>query len=144
MRRAYYGCLSYADSLLGKALSMLEDGGAAQDTIVTFVGDHGWHLGEHDMWCKMSTLELGTRIPFIIRAPWIKTAVGVVTHALAEAVDLYPTLSELAGLKLPTGAGGANLGGTSLLPVMMFPTGPGTSVRVTLVWTLPFSYSPQP
>ena len=50
MRRAYYGCLSYADSLIGKALAMLEDGGAAQDTIVTFIGDHGWHLGEHDMW----------------------------------------------------------------------------------------------
>ena len=45
-------------------------------------------LGEHDLWCKMTTLELGTRIPLIIRAPWIKSAVGVVTHALAEAVDL--------------------------------------------------------
>lgn len=42
-------------------------------------------------WCKMSVLELGTRIPFLIRAPWIPTARGVVTHALAEAVDLYPT-----------------------------------------------------
>ena len=51
------------------------------------------------MWCKMSTLELGTRIPFILRAPWITTAVGVTTSALAEAVDLYPTLSELAGLE---------------------------------------------
>ena len=74
------------------------------------------------MWCKMSTLELGTRIPMIFRAPWIKTAVGVKTGALAEAVDLYPTLSELAGLTLPTGEGAAYLGGTSLVPVFKDPT----------------------
>ena len=70
------------------------------------------------MWCKMSTLELGTRIPFIIRAPWIQTSVGVVTDALAEAVDLYPTISELAGVPLPEGAQGEFLGGTSLAPVL--------------------------
>ena len=63
-----------------------------------------WHLGEHDMWCKMSNLELGTRIPMIIRAPWKTASINQTTYALAEAVDLYPTLSELAGLPLPTGA----------------------------------------
>jgi len=104
---------------------MLSDLGAEQDTVVSFIGDHGWHLGEHDMWCKMSTLELGTRIPLIIRAPWIPTAQGVVTQALAEAVDLYPTLSDLAGLQLPSGTGGESLGGTSLVPVMKDPMGPG-------------------
>lgn len=54
-------------------------------------------------WCKMSTLELATRIPLIIRAPWIKTAVNATTNALVEAVDLYPTIVELAGLSLPSG-----------------------------------------
>ena len=65
---AYYGCLGYADDLIGQVLDALDDGGVADSTVVSFIGDHGWHLGEHDMWCKMSTLELGTRIPMIIRA----------------------------------------------------------------------------
>ena len=119
MRRAYYGCLSYSDDLVGQALAALEAGGAAPHTAVSFVGDHGWMLGEHDMWCKMSTLEMATRIPMIIRAPWISTAINVTTSALAEAVDLYPTLAELAGVPLPSGVGGEYLGGVSLVPIMV-------------------------
>ena len=80
-------------------------------------------LGEFDLWCKMSTLELGTRIPLIIRTPWIPSSVGAVTPALAEAVDLFPTLVELAGLPPPTGAAAAHLGGVSLVPVLHVPAG---------------------
>ena len=69
-------------------------------------GDHGWHLGEHDLWCKMTNRETGTRVPLILRAPWIAASVGGVAAGLAEAVDLYPTLAELAGVPLPTGAAG--------------------------------------
>ena len=69
------------------------------------------------MWCKMSNLELGTRVPLIFKAPWL-SGMGVVSDALAELVDMYPTLSELAGLTLPTGAAGEYLGGTSLVPVL--------------------------
>lgn len=65
----------------------------------------------------MSNLELGTRVPLIFRAPWLK-GMGTVSGALAELVDMYPTLSELAGLTLPTGDAGAYLGGTSLVPVL--------------------------
>eukprot|EP00656_Telonema_subtile_P007510 TRINITY_DN13522_c0_g1_i2.p1 TRINITY_DN13522_c0_g1~~TRINITY_DN13522_c0_g1_i2.p1 ORF type:complete len:562 (+),score=89.18 TRINITY_DN13522_c0_g1_i2:201-1886(+) len=121
MRRAYYGCISYVDDLIGQALGLLERSGAADDTVVTWIGDHGWHVGENDMWCKMSTLETATRIPMIIRAPWLKTA-NVSSAALVEAVDLYPTLSELAGLELPTGEAGEYLGGVSLVPVLKDPT----------------------
>jgi iduronate 2-sulfatase len=71
------------------------------------------------MWCKMSCLELGTRVPLIFKAPWLTGSVtGTISPALAELVDMYPTLSELAGLQLPTGAAGAYLGGTSLVPVL--------------------------
>ena len=124
MRRVYYGCLGYTDDLIGQALAMLDAGGVTGNTVVSFIGDHGWHLGEHDLWCKMTTLELGTRIPMIIRAPWIQESINATTLALAEAVDLYPTLSELAGLTLPTGAAGQYLGGTSLVPVMKDPQRP--------------------
>ena len=69
----------------------------------------------------MSNLELGTRVPLIFRAPWVTGPGGMagqISGALSELVDMYPTLSELAGLKLPTGAAGFALGGTSLVPVL--------------------------
>ena len=65
--------------------------------------------------CRRTNYESGTRVPLFFRAPWIKSAVGVKSTALAELVDLFPTLSELAGLELPTGVGGAHLGGSSLV-----------------------------
>ena len=73
------------------------------------------------MWCKMSNLELGTRVPLIFKAPWVTGpagTTGTVSGALSELVDMYPTLSELAGLRLPTGKAGAYLGGTSLVPIL--------------------------
>jgi iduronate 2-sulfatase len=57
------------------------------------MGDHGWHLGEMNMWQKMTNFELGVRVPLIMRAPWLPNSVGAVTHALVEAVDLFPTFT---------------------------------------------------
>eukprot|EP00040_Diaphanoeca_grandis_P004694 m.29786 g.29786 ORF g.29786 m.29786 type:complete len:674 (-) comp16159_c0_seq1:187-2208(-) len=127
MRRAYYACISYVDDLFGQVLDQLDTMGLTDSTAVVFTGDHGWNLGEHDIWCKMTNFETGTRVPLLFRAPWMKNAVGVKTKALAELVDMYPTLSELVlgPNMLPTGQGGANLGGTSLVPVFANPTGPG-------------------
>lgn len=67
----------------------------------------------------MTNFELGTRVPLIISAPWIKSTKGLRSMALAEAVDLYPTLSELAmgAGQLPTGKAGEYLGGSSLAPI---------------------------
>lgn len=118
MRRAYYGCLSYVDDLLGSAINMIDDNGLQNETVIIWSSDHGWHLGEHDLWCKMTTLELGTRVPLIIRAPWRTVNPGVPTDALAELVDVYPTLVDLAGIKMPTGEAGAYLTGTSLAPIL--------------------------
>jgi iduronate 2-sulfatase len=80
---------------------------------------HGWNLGEFDIWCKMTNFELGTRVPLIISAPWLTASKGQRSMALAEAVDLYPTLSELAmgAGQLPTGKAGEYLGGASLAPI---------------------------
>lgn len=126
MRRAYYGCLMYTDHVFGRVLDVLEKSSAAARTATIFMGDHGWHLGEHDLWCKMTNRETGTRVPLIIRAPWLHAqragTAGGVARGLAEAVDLYPTLAELAGVALPTGAAGAYLGGTSLVPLLLDPT----------------------
>ena len=76
--------------------------GLANDTAVAFLGDHGQHAGEQNLWEKMTNFENGVRIPFIVRAPWLgAAAAGRRSDALAEAVDVYRTLSELAGLPVP-------------------------------------------
>ena len=79
------------------------------------MGDHGYHLGEQATWSKKTNFELGLRIPLIIRAPWRPDVAGQETDVLAEAVDLYPTLAELAGLPPPREvAGSEGINGTSL------------------------------
>ena len=83
------------------------------------------------MWCKMTNSEAGTRVPLFVRAPWISPSVGLKTPALAELVDLFPTISDLAGLELPAGKGGAKLGGVSLAPVMREPNAPWTKVALS-------------
>ena len=113
LRRAYYAAISDTDSLIGRVLDELDKLGLANDTIVSFNADHGWQLGEHNEWCKMTNFELGTRVPMMIRVPWKPAWMGKRTSALSELVDLYPTLAELAGLPPST----ENLEGKSLVPL---------------------------
>ncbi|XP_065192922.1 iduronate 2-sulfatase-like isoform X2 [Sycon ciliatum] len=101
LRRGYYAAVSYIDAQVGTLLDHLDTLGLAENTVVSFHSDHGWQLGEHNMWCKMSNYELGTRVPMMIRAPWVEGSAGKRTSALVELVDLYPTLAELAGLEPP-------------------------------------------
>jgi iduronate 2-sulfatase len=71
LRRAYYAALSYADSELGRILDELVDLGLYENTIVVFWGDHGWQLGEHAGWGKLTNFEIATRVPFMIRVPGV-------------------------------------------------------------------------
>jgi iduronate 2-sulfatase len=57
----------------------------------------GWHLGEYAMWEKRSNWELATRVPLIMRAPWLPASVGARSRALVELVDIYQTVRS-AGL----------------------------------------------
>ena len=61
LRRAYYAAVSYADHELGRVLEELKALGLKKDTIVVFLGDHGWHLGEHAKWAKKTNFEIATR-----------------------------------------------------------------------------------
>jgi iduronate 2-sulfatase len=72
-----------------------------------FWGDHGWHLGDHGMWCKHSNYEQAARIPLLVVAPGV-TKPETKSGALIESVDIYPTLCELAGLETPTDLDGVS------------------------------------
>ncbi|MFM7316857.1 MAG: sulfatase, partial [bacterium] len=100
----YYAATSYMDAQLGRVLDALEANGHAQNTIIVLWGDHGWHLGDHGMWCKHTNYEQATRIPLIVHAPGMKQ--GRRTGAFIESVDVYPTVADLAGLGLPKGVDG--------------------------------------
>jgi iduronate 2-sulfatase len=99
----YYAATSYMDACVGLVLTALEETGLADNTIVVLWGDHGWHLGDHGIWCKHTNYEQAARIPLMIAKPG---GSGTVSTALVETVDLYPTLAEMAGLPIPEGLDG--------------------------------------
>jgi iduronate 2-sulfatase len=111
----YYAAMSYMDAQLGRVLDEVEHLGFADDTIIVLWGDHGWHLGDHGIWCKHTNYEQANRIPLIVVAPGV-TRPGSRSDALVESVDLYPTLCALAGLPAPNVP--QQLDGTSLVPVL--------------------------
>ncbi len=95
-RHGYYASISFLDAQLGEILEALEEGGHASDTVVVFTSDHGFHIGEQSLWGKTSNFELDARVPLIIADPRRPAGHGRLTNALAELVDLYPTLAALA------------------------------------------------
>ena len=112
--RGYYACVSYTDAQVGRLLDALDATGLSENTIVVLWGDHGWNLGEHTLWCKHCTFETSMRAPLIIRTPGqIQSGKGNSTQALAEFIDIYPTLCDLAGIESPD-----HLDGESLVPLM--------------------------
>ena len=117
-RHGYYASISFMDAQIGKILDGLEDGGHASDTIVVFTSDHGFHIGEHALWGKTTNFELDARVPLIIAEPDQPAGHGKSTPALAELVDLYPTLAALAGID---GNLNKRLEGDNLAPVVSDP-----------------------
>nr|KAG5709283.1 hypothetical protein BaRGS_018035 [Batillaria attramentaria] len=131
LRQAYSASVSYMDAQLGRVLDALHHNGFTQNTIIVFLGDHGWHLGDSGEWCKHTNFEVAVRIPMMIYVPGV-TAGGhhfkfidaLDTNELVEAVDLFPTVTELAGLPVPQTCPVNSLHvpvcteGTSLVPLL--------------------------
>ncbi|MCR9081590.1 MAG: sulfatase-like hydrolase/transferase, partial [Cyclobacteriaceae bacterium] len=103
----------------GKILATLKEEGLDDNTVVIFTSDHGFHLGEHDFWMKVSLKEESVKVPLMLRVPGMTTGNS---EALVELIDLYPTLLDLTGFEIPTG-----LQGKSLAPILK---GKEESVRV--------------
>ena len=76
VRAGYAGGITWTDSQAGRVLDALDATGQAERTLVAAWADHGWTLGEHAMYCKMANLELHTRVPFMLRVPWLPKAMG--------------------------------------------------------------------
>ncbi|XP_071790257.1 iduronate 2-sulfatase-like [Asterias amurensis] len=127
MRQAYFAATSYIDHEIGRLLSTLEQVGFANNTIIALTGDHGWQLGEHQEWSKYSNYDSATQVPLMFYIPQVTNkrwnhphrfslinplntitdfntscaTSGFASDAFAELVDLFPTLSEIAGLTVP-------------------------------------------
>ena len=93
-KRAYLACVRYTDRQIGKVLNALDEQGLTDNTIVVLWGDHGWHLGDSQIWGKHTPLERALRSPLLIRVPGMKSA-GKACDALVETLDIYPTLVDL-------------------------------------------------
>lgn len=119
VRKHYAACVSYADASVGRLMERLEKSGALEDTIVVLWGDHGWHLGEHGVWGKHTLFEESLRSPLIISSPGLARP-GEATDSMVETLDLFPTLSDLAGLPMPD-----FVDGVSLRPLLDDPSAQG-------------------
>ncbi len=107
----YYAAVSYVDAQIGKVMDYLEKSGLKENSTIVLIGDHGWHLGDHGLWNKHSNFEQATRTPMIILAPG-QTKARQIT-APEELVDVFPTVCDFSGLKIPN-----QLQGVSLKPIV--------------------------
>ncbi len=125
LRHGYLACISFLDAQVGRVIAELDRLGLAQNTIVVFWSDHGFHLGERQLWGKTTNYELDTRVPLIVAAPGVSPA-GTRAMGLVELIDLYPTLVELCGRPAAPG-----LAGRSLVPQLRDPELAGKAVAVS-------------
>ena len=121
---AYYACVSFMDAQIGRVMDELDRLKMTDDTIIALWGDHGYHLGDLGYWTKHTNYEQANRIPIMFVAPGVAQP-GTYTDQLAETVDIYPTLVQLAGLAHPGEHVPQPIDGESLVPVLRDP-----SVRV--------------
>ena len=103
--------VSFIDTQVGKLLIELEKQGLTNNTVIVLWGDHGWHLGDHGIWCKHSNFEQATHSPLMFSSPGTKQ--GIKNSSPTEFVDIFPTLCDLAGIDIPE-----NVDGVSLKPIL--------------------------
>ncbi len=131
--QAYWAAISFVDAQIGRLLDALERLGLADNTIVVFWSDHGYHVGDHGLWKKQSLYDRSARSPLIIAAPGQRTPGGASPRTV-ELLDLYATLADLCSLPKP-----AHVDGQSLRPLLDQPDAPWDRPAFTQVWRGRFS-----
>ena len=134
--RAYYASISFLDANVGRLLNALDRLGLSEQTIVVFMSDHGYLLGERGQWMKQMLFERSARAPLIVSAPGV-SAKGRPSPRVVEFLDLYPTLAELARLTPPSG-----LHGRSLVPLLKKPSADWDHPALTQVQRAPANMPP--
>ena len=115
-KRAYHACTTFVDAQVGKLLDALDRLKLWDDTVVVLLGDHGYHLGEHGWWNKVTVFDIGARVPLVMWVPNFK-GMAAKTPAVVELLDLYPSLADICRLDPPH-----KLRGTSLRPLLENPS----------------------
>ena len=113
--QAYHACISFIDAQIQIVLDAVRESGHWEDTTIILTSDHGYHVGEHFLWGKVTLFDIGAKVPFMIRAPGL-TSEGSRSQAMVELIDIFPTVSHLTGLKAP-----GDLQGKSLRPLLGHP-----------------------
>jgi len=121
LKHGYYASVSYVDALLGNLVAHMKEIGLYENTIIIIWGDHGWKLGDHNSWGKMTNYNIDLKVPMIIRYPNQENR-GAQTFEITELVDMFPSLCELSGIKIPD-----YMQGTSFAPLLKEPMQPWKS-----------------
>jgi len=119
VKHGYYASVSYIDAQIGLVLDELKKQALDKNTIIILWSDHGWHLGEHGIFGKMTNFSIATNSPLIMRVPGV-TNEGSVVNGLVETVDIYPTLAALCGIEVSD-----DLDGESIAPLLRNPKSKG-------------------
>ncbi len=114
LRHGYYASVSFIDAQVGRIIEKLKKLNLYDNTTIVLLGDHGWSLGEHTLWCKHSCFNNALRTPLIIKVPHSKR--GIKTKSLISFVDIYPTLCELNNIEKP-----AHIDGKSFVETLINP-----------------------
>ena len=104
-------CISYIDKLIGDLVDELRRLKLDKTTAIVIWGDHGWHLGDHGLWCKHTNFEQATRSPLMFISPEING--GNKSTSPVEFIDIFPTLCDLTSQEIPK-----HLHGLSLKPII--------------------------
>jgi len=118
LKHGYYASVSYVDALLGNLINHMKELGIYENTIIILWGDHGWKLGDHNSWGKMTNYNIDLQVPMIIRYPNQENR-GAQTSELTELIDMFPSLCEIAGVDVPD-----YMQGTSFVPLIEDPNRP--------------------